>query len=98
MRKLLLILALALPASGATITAYCDSTNNMADGKRVHVGACAGPRSIPFGTKVRIERMGVYTVEDRTARRFDGRFDIWMPSRSTCIKFGKQELKVEVLR
>lgn len=40
---------------------------------RYDVVAC--PRRIPFGTLVEI-RGAVYVCEDRTARKFDGRFDI----------------------
>ena len=68
----------------------------MADGRHVHVGAVAGPRAIPLGTWVSIGGR-TYQVEDRTARRFDGRFDIWMPSRTAALRFGKRQLKVNIL-
>ncbi len=49
----------------------------MASGNRAYVGAIACPRSIPLFTKVTIDNT-TYTCEDRTAKKYDGRFDIFM--------------------
>jgi 3D (Asp-Asp-Asp) domain-containing protein len=94
-----------------TVTAYCAckkccgrwSGGPTASGKMPVVGVtCAGPRSIPFGTRVRIEGVGVRVVQDRLAKRFDNRFDVFFGSdeqaHERALRFGKRQLKVEVLR
>ena len=84
-----LLLLAAHAVSGATLTAYCPcvhccgvkskpaDTGITAAGTRAKQGrTIAAPRSVPLGTKVKVEGLdGVYTVEDRTAKRFDGRWD-----------------------
>ena len=94
--SLLLLACLAAPV--ADVTAYNDTKPGiMASGRRVYDGACAGPRSVPLGTLVRIGGK-VYTVEDRTARRLDGRWDIWRPwSKVACMKWGKRTMTVTIL-
>ena len=86
----------------AVITAYnpteaqCDSTPDiMASGRRVYSGAIACPRELAFGTNVEIDGI-VYTCEDRTAKRYDGRYDILMFSYEDAIAFGKQTKEVEI--
>jgi 3D (Asp-Asp-Asp) domain-containing protein len=56
----------------------------------------AAPRHIPFGTRVEIDGR-VYVVQDRTAKRFDGRWDIFMNSHKEAKKFGKQKRGVKIL-
>ena len=95
----LLVIALATrPSKGATavVTAYCDSLRPMADGATVHVGACAGPRCVALGTVVLIDGRR-YTVEDRTAKRYDGRYDLWMPGHRACLQFGIRRLSVVIV-
>ena len=58
----------------------------------------AGPRSIPFGTRVWIEGVGVRVVQDRLARKYDGRFDVFFASHKEALRFGKRSLKVKVLK
>lgn len=74
------------------ITAYCLS-GIMANGEKVHQGAVACPRFIPLGTKICINNKS-YTCHDRLSKKYDNRFDIWMPSCQDTIKFGKQKLRV----
>jgi 3D (Asp-Asp-Asp) domain-containing protein len=94
-----------------TVTAYCAcekccgrwSGGPTASGKMPVAGVtCAGPRSIPFGTRVRIEGVGERVVQDRLAKRFDNRFDVFFGSdeqaHGKALRFGKRTLKVEVLR
>lgn len=57
----------------------------------------AGPRAIPFGTIVEIEGVGRRVVEDRTARRFDGRWDVFFASHEDARRFGKRRLTVRIL-
>lgn len=92
----------------ATVTAYCactlccgpHATGLNARGKHPVQGvSVAGPRNIPLGTHVRIEGMtNVFTVDDRTARRFDGRFDLFFNSHKDALKFGRRELTVTIVK
>ena len=72
----------------ATVTYYCDG-EITASGKKVSRGMIAAPRSVPFGTKVEIDGV-TYTVEDRTHKRYNGRWDIYLPDRNQCLENGKQ--------
>ena len=87
----------------ATVTAYseydsCHYENcEMASTKRAYVGAVACPREIELGTKVII--LGrEFTCEDRTALRFNGRYDIFMgygqEAYNKAVNFGIKELPV----
>lgn len=55
----------------------------------------AGPRSVPLGTPVIIAGRR-YVVEDRTARRYDGRFDIYFDTHKEALRFGKQRHNVTI--
>lgn len=67
----------------AKVTAYskletCPNSDcEMASGRKVYIGAVACPRSISLGTQISIDGKS-FICEDRTHRRFDGRFDIYM--------------------
>ena len=80
----------------ATITGFCScavccgphAAGLTASGKKpTPQHTVAGPRSLPFGTVV-IANNRTYRVEDRTSRRFDGRFDIYFSSHSAAKQFG----------
>lgn len=88
------------------ITAYCActiccgprETGLTASGHHPIQGTTiAAPRSIPLGTKVAIGNH-VYTVQDRTARRFDGRWDIYFASHKDALRFGKQTLQITICK
>lgn len=109
MKKLLLSLltvGLVSSANGATVTAYCHckrcngkSGQPTASGVMPRVGiTVAGPRHIPFGTRVFIPGLGVRIVQDRTHKKFDGRWDVFMTSHQTARQFGKQQLTVTILK
>lgn len=73
----------------------------MASGKVAYVGAVACPSWYKLGTRVEI--LGeVYTCEDRTATRFDGRFDIFMgmtqEAYQKALRFGIKNLTVTILK
>ena len=53
----------------------------------------AAPRNVPLGTKVLIDGKP-FTVEDRTARRFDGRWDVYFERHQDAKNFGKRKLDV----
>lgn len=78
------------------VTAYCDR-GITASGTRVGVGQCAAPADIPFGTRLYIPELGrSFVVTDRTHPRFrSNTVDIFMPSKSTCLKFGRRYLRCE---
>ena len=60
------------------------------EGKSV---AC--PRRLSLGT--RIMAQGQYFVcDDRTSRRFDGRFDFWRESRSAALNYGRKIIPITI--
>lgn len=87
-----------------TITAYCicklccgsASHGLTASGCVPHSGiTVAASRSFPFGTKMLIEGHA-YIVQDRLAKRFDGRVDIFMASHKKAKQFGKRFIQVTI--
>lgn len=86
------------------ITAYCacticcgtKATGLAANGKKPIEGiTCAASRSIPLGTKIYIHSLGWRTVTDRTAKRYDGRIDIFFNSHTKAKQFGIKKLNVD---
>lgn len=92
-------------ASTATVTAYSELDSchypgcPMASGKKAYIGAVACPRHIKLGTTVIISGLP-FTCEDRTAKRYDGRYDIFMgygkQAHTNAIIFGKRTLTIEL--
>ena len=87
------------------VTAYCackiccgpQATGITASGlKPVQGRTVAASRSIPFGTKVVIKGR-VYIVEDRLARRYDNRVDIFFTNHNDARIWGKQTLPVIIV-
>jgi len=78
----------------------CDSDPfTTASGTTVHRGTLAA-NSLSFGTEVMFpDHFGdrVFIVEDRMAKRFSNRMDVWFETRSEALQFGKRTLKVMVL-
>lgn len=81
----------------AIITAYCacklccgpDAVGLTASGVRPVQGVTvAAPRSVPFGTLVNIDGVGLRTVQDRMARRYDGRWDVYFERHEDAKQFG----------
>lgn len=100
---------ISAPFTNYTVTAYCNNKgkgcyicngkwakyNKTANGMTPTQGVtCAAPRSIPFGTKLYIEGVGTRTVQDRLAKKYDDRIDIFFNNHSDALKFGKKRLKV----
>lgn len=79
------------------VTAYCDR-GITASGVPSGSGQCAAPAGIPFGSKVHIPALGrTFVVTDRTHRRFrHNTVDIFIPSESDCLEFGRSYLKCEI--
>ena len=91
------------PRFHATVTAYSSSPDETwgdpfitASGRRVFAGLVACPRALSFGTQVSIGNR-TYQCYDRLHRKYDDRFDIWMPTKAAALAFGLQRLEVEVL-
>lgn len=92
------------------ITAYCHckkccgkSNGITASTKRARYGYIAC-NWLKFGTKVRIEGLGVFTVADRGAVSLFGdkehrikHLDVYYPTHKQAKKFGTKYLKVEIL-
>lgn len=72
----------------------------MANSQRAYVGAAACPRNIKLGTKVKIAGK-TYTCADRTAKRYDGRFDIFagytQADHDRAVQSGVKKLNVKIL-
>lgn len=70
----------------------------MANGQKVHSGAIAAdPRVLPLGTKVHIQGMGSFVVKDTGGAVKGKRIDIWMPSRTQALKFGRRPVQLKIL-
>lgn len=89
----------------ATVTAYSsvDSCHHpkciMANGKSAQVGYVACPRKLKLGTRVIIDG-DEYVCGDRTAKRYDGRYDIFQgygaAAHKKAIQFGIKKLDVTI--
>ena len=92
------------------ITAYCScvkccgkSDGITASGLPVRQGYVA-LNWLPFGTRVSIEGMGEFRVQDRGAKSLFGskknhikHLDVWFPSHAEAKRFGVQYKNVEIL-
>ena len=81
-------------------TAYC-LRGRTASGGGVRRGiVAADPRVLPLGTRIQISGggySGIYTVTD-TGGAIKGRIlDIWVPSCSEAVRFGRRSISVSVL-
>ena len=86
------------------ITAYCScrrccgkSNGITASGRKASAGTVAAPRSLPFGTRLRIGNLGTFTVRDRGGSIRGHRIDMWVSSHAAALRFGRRTLRVEVL-
>jgi len=90
----------------ATVTAYCagkcccppTSKGLTANGNKPIQGiTIAGPRIYPFESIVYIKGQGRFILQDRLAKRYDSRFDIYYSSHAEAKQFGiktNQTIKV----
>jgi len=92
------------PLVRVTVTAYSSSPDETsgdpfitASGRRVFDGLVACPRSLPFGTVVKIGTR-LYHCFDRLHQKYDDRFDIWMATKDAALLFGKRQLLVQIMR
>lgn len=81
----------------AVITAYIATGQPCSNGHYPTIHhTIAIPRSYPLGTKVEIDGKW-YRGEDRTAKKYDGRFDIFMSSKEEALNFGKQHKQITIV-
>jgi 3D (Asp-Asp-Asp) domain-containing protein len=85
-----------------TATAYCQDGKTTSGATTRSGIVAADPRVLPVGSVVRVETpaayAGIYTVMD-TGGAIDGRMlDIFMPDCARAKKFGRQTLRIHVLR
>ncbi len=88
------------------VTAYSSSVDETdstpfitASGTKTRDGIVAS-NLFPIGTKVKIPELfgdKILTVEDRMHNRFTDRIDVWMPSKWSALRFGKQRAAVEIV-
>jgi 3D (Asp-Asp-Asp) domain-containing protein len=108
MRPLLGLLALALLSVGAApstmrvkATAYCQGGTTKS-GAPARTGiVAADPAVLPVGSVLRIldgPSAGIYTVMDTGAAVKGRTIDIFIPDCRRALKFGRQSVRVRVLR
>ena len=80
------------------LTAYAWTGNRCANGRfpRKNYTVAAHKDDFPLGTKLYIEDMGVFTVEDRGGFK-RGVIDIYMADRKKCIQFGRRKARVYII-
>lgn len=91
----------AVPARDFTATAYSLS-GRTASGEYVRRGIIAAdPRVLPLGSVVKVHAgsyTGIYHVKDTGGKIKGRRIDIYMPSTVEARRFGRQAVRIEVLR
>ena len=88
------------PSQHFTATAYA-LRGRTASGRPVARGVIAADRRVlPIGTRVRLEAgsySGEYTVADTGGAVRGRKIDIWVPSTSEAMRFGRRPVKLTVL-
>ncbi len=69
-----------------------------ADGATASHGTIAAPHTYPFGTQMYVPGYGMGTVDDRGGAINGSHIDVWFPSTSAAIGWGRQYLNVTVYR
>ena len=89
----------------ANVSAYCacmqccGKTNGItASGTQATANRTIAASSVyPFGTKIEIEGMGIYTVEDRGGAITGNKIDIYFDSHQEALQFGRRNLQIKVV-
>lgn len=71
-----------------------------ANGEHVYWGGVAA-NFLPFGTKIQIpDYFGdkVFTVNDRMAKRFSNRVDVWFPEHKQAVDWGRRSVTIVVIK
>ena len=81
------------------ITAYAYTGSPCADGIYPEVGETIACNSLPFGSKVYIDGIGVRTVHDRGPGYMGSEWlDLYLGDTQECISFGDQVRKVYLVK
>lgn len=78
------------------LTAYEWTGNPCANGNYPTCGYTAACNSLPLGTRIYIEGLGEYVIEDRGGMD-DSVIDIYMGDYDSCIQFGVQYADVYII-
>jgi len=85
-------------------------TGICADGHHPREGVTiAAPRFVPLGTLVQVRFVDagshwpagfklILRVQDRTARKYDGRFDIYFRNHRDAKRFGKRRAEITIIK
>jgi 3D (Asp-Asp-Asp) domain-containing protein len=87
------------PAQRFVATAYA-LPGRTASGQIVRRGLIAADKSLPLGTRVRLDAgrySGEYLVADRGGKVRGRIIDIWVPSNGEAIRFGRRPVKLTIL-
>jgi 3D (Asp-Asp-Asp) domain-containing protein len=90
----------AAPPQTFTATAYA-LPGRTASGHAVRRGLIAADRSLPLGTRVRLDAgnySGEYLVADRGSRVRGRVIDIWVPSSGEAVRFGRRPVRLTILK
>ena len=80
-------------------TPYDEGVGELtASGKRVRKGHVAMGWKYPFGTRIYIEGLGEFTVEDRGGTITNNHVDVYTDSYDEAIQFGRRNLKVWIIK
>jgi 3D (Asp-Asp-Asp) domain-containing protein len=92
--------SVALETSQRFIATAYALPGRTASGQTVRRGLIATDKSLPLGTRVRLDAgrySGEYVVADRGGRVRGRIIDIWVPSNGEAIRFGRRPVKLTVL-
>lgn len=67
-----------------------------ASGTTARMGTVAAPKQFRFGTRLLIQGLGLFVVEDRGHDITGVKLDLWFPSHAEALRFGRKNLKVTV--
>ena len=77
------------------ITAYAWTGNPCANGNYPTTGYTVACNSLPFGTQIYIEDIGIRTVEDRGPASLGSEWcDLYLGDYNSCVQWGSQQKKV----
>lgn len=90
----------------ANVSAYCacskccGKTNGItSSGTKATVGrTIAAPSSYSFGTKIELEGLGTYIVEDRGGAIQGNKIDVYFASHSEALAFGRKKIRMRVVQ
>ena len=81
------------------VTAYASTGYRCANGEYPETGYTIAHNSLPFGTKVYIEDVGVRTVEDRGPEWLGSEWcDLYLGDTQSCIQWGDQTKTVWLVK